>query len=106
MPGTESTLTEHDRQRFVERVSDALSTLRLGVADQGWRQTAARADGTGCSSTGVGCASSSSKRLDKGRFRLPEPLDDERVVELSERELDDLLEGIEVERRHSKRTLH
>ncbi len=37
------------------------------------------------------------KRLDKGRFRRPEPVDDgsgDRVVELSERELDDLLDGI------------
>ncbi len=38
------------------------------------------------------------KRLDKGRFQLPEPLDDDdRVVELSERELDDLLDGIVVQ---------
>lgn len=43
------------------------------------------------------------KRLDKGRFRLPEPLDDELVVELSERELDALLDGIEVEGRPKKR---
>lgn len=38
------------------------------------------------------------KRLDRGRFCLPEPVDDGRVVELSERELDDLLDGIAVER--------
>ena len=40
------------------------------------------------------------KRLDKGRFQLPDPVDDgsgERVVELNERELDDLLDGIEVQ---------
>ncbi len=55
------------------------------------------------------------KRLDKGRFRLPEPLDEghgehERVVELNERELQDLLDGIDLERAHgvkkSKPTLH
>ena len=38
------------------------------------------------------------KRLDRKRFTLPEPVDDGRVVELNERELDDLLDGIHVER--------
>lgn len=40
------------------------------------------------------------KRLDKGRFRLPEPVDNDSgncVVELNERELDDLLDGIVVQ---------
>jgi transposase len=39
------------------------------------------------------------KRLDKGRFQLPDPIEDgngERVVELNERELDDLLDGLEL----------
>jgi len=46
------------------------------------------------------------KRLDKGRFRLPEPVetDDGGVVELSERELDDLLDGISVEHGRAKKT--
>ena len=47
------------------------------------------------------------KRLDKGRFRLPEPVegDDGGVVELSERELDDLLDGIAVDHgRATKKT--
>ena len=38
------------------------------------------------------------KRLNRGRFALPEAADDGRVVELSERELDDLLDGIDLER--------
>ena len=51
------------------------------------------------------------KRLDRGRFRLPEPVDDGRVVELSEDALDELLDGIELprERRKPKKrspTLH
>ncbi len=37
------------------------------------------------------------KRLDKGTFRIPLSSDGARVVTLSERELDDLLEGIDVE---------
>ncbi len=45
------------------------------------------------------------ERLDKGRFRLPEPIADGQVVELSERELDDLLDGIDIERRPPK-TVH
>ena len=42
------------------------------------------------------------KRLDKGRFQLPEPVEDGSngsVVELSERELDALLDGIDVEKK-------
>jgi len=35
------------------------------------------------------------KRLDRGRFRLPEPMDDGRVMELSEAELEALLDGLE-----------
>jgi len=52
------------------------------------------------------------KRLDRGRFRLPEPVDDGGVVELSEEALDVLLDGIELERERSgqvkkpKPTLH
>lgn len=50
------------------------------------------------------------KRLDRGRFQLPEAVDGGRVVELSERELDDLLDGIEIERspaaRPAKRSVH
>lgn len=50
------------------------------------------------------------KRLDKRRFKLPDAIDDGRVVELSERELDDLLDGITVEprgrRKKVKPTLH
>lgn len=38
------------------------------------------------------------KRLDKGTFRIPVPaIEGTAVIELSERELDDLLEGIDVE---------
>ena len=36
------------------------------------------------------------KRLDRGRFQLPEPVDEGRVVELSEDQLDVLLDGIEL----------
>lgn len=49
------------------------------------------------------------KRLDKGTFRLPEPLrDGELTVELSERELDDLLAGITSEQplRQKRRRVH
>lgn len=43
------------------------------------------------------------KRLDERRFRLPEPLDEDGdTVELSERELDELLDGIEVEPRQRR----
>jgi transposase len=38
------------------------------------------------------------KRLDRRVFRIPEALTDAGVVALEERELDDLLEGIDVER--------
>ena len=38
------------------------------------------------------------KRLDKGTFRVPEPQrPDASTIELSERELDDLLDGIDLE---------
>ena len=38
------------------------------------------------------------KRLDRGAFRLPEPLrDGDATVEIGERELDDLLDGIALE---------
>jgi transposase len=38
------------------------------------------------------------KRLEQGTFRLPEPLDEQgTTVTLSERELDDLLDGIDIE---------
>ena len=36
------------------------------------------------------------KRLDRGRFVLPDPTDNGRVVELSEEALDALLDGIEL----------
>lgn len=36
------------------------------------------------------------KRLDRGRFQLPEPVEDGRVVELSEDQLEVLLDGIEL----------
>ncbi len=38
------------------------------------------------------------KRLDRGTFRMPEPLrEGELVVEIEERALDDLLDGIDIE---------
>jgi transposase len=54
------------------------------------------------------------KRLDANRFRLPEPVEGHpehlRVVELNERELHDLLDGLELERQRpmkkSKPMLH
>lgn len=49
------------------------------------------------------------KRLDKGRFQLPEPVEDgsgELVVELSERELDELLDGLQACAPKPKKTLH
>lgn len=49
------------------------------------------------------------KRLDRGRFQLPEPVDDGRVVELSEAELEQLLDGLEPgarRRGESAPTLH
>lgn len=42
------------------------------------------------------------KRLDSRMFRIPETMDDSGVIMLDERELDDLLEGIDVERGGSK----
>jgi transposase len=43
------------------------------------------------------------KRLDQGTFRLPEPMDEQATtVELSERALDDLLDGIDVEAKARK----
>jgi len=35
------------------------------------------------------------KRLDRGRFQLPEPVDDGRIVEMSEADLEQLLDGLE-----------
>lgn len=50
------------------------------------------------------------KRLDERTFRLPEPLEDNATtVVLEERELDDLLDGIELEPskpRRSRRRIH
>lgn len=43
------------------------------------------------------------KRLDRRVFRIPEALGDTAVVAIEERELDDLLEGIDVERVRKKR---
>ena len=43
------------------------------------------------------------KRLDRRVFRMPEARGDAGVVAIEERELDDLLEGIDVERGRSKR---
>lgn len=43
------------------------------------------------------------KRLDQGTFRLPEPMDEQATtVELNERELDALLDGIDVEAKARK----
>lgn len=36
------------------------------------------------------------KRLDRGRFQLPPPVDEGRVVELTESELERLLDGLEL----------
>jgi len=49
------------------------------------------------------------KRLDRGRFQLPEPVGDGRVVEMSEAELEQLLDGLEPgarRRGESPPTLH
>ncbi len=52
------------------------------------------------------------KRLDRGTFRIPDAISEgEMSVSLSERELDDLLDGIAVQvkqghRRRKRRTLH
>jgi transposase len=43
------------------------------------------------------------KRLDSRVFRIPEALTDAGVVTIEERELDDLLEGIDVERARRRR---
>lgn len=43
------------------------------------------------------------KRLDKGRFQLPAPIEDGRVVELTEEQLDVLLDGLEVPAERPKR---
>lgn len=43
------------------------------------------------------------KRLDCRQFKVPEACDSSSVVMISERELDDLLEGIDVERRRGNR---
>jgi len=44
------------------------------------------------------------KRLDRRVFRIPEALDEGGVVAIEERELDDLLEGIDVEPGRKKRS--
>lgn len=45
------------------------------------------------------------KRLDRGCFRLPEPRGEaEPYVEIDERELDDLLDGIQLQERPPKKT--
>ncbi len=49
------------------------------------------------------------KRLDKGRFALPEPTEadgEDPVVELNERELDELLEGLQAAKEKTKKTFH
>lgn len=49
------------------------------------------------------------KRLDKGRFALPDPAGgdgEELVVELNERELDELLGGLQAEEEKVKKTFH
>ncbi len=49
------------------------------------------------------------KRLDRGRFQLPEPVDEGRVLEMSETELEQLLDGLEPgarRRGESPPTLH
>lgn len=49
------------------------------------------------------------KRLDKGRFYLPQPVDDgegHQAVEIDERELDDLLDGLQGATPIVPRSLH
>ena len=49
------------------------------------------------------------KRLDRGRFQLPKPVEDPSVVQMSDEELEQLLDGLEpVARRRGtgKRTVH
>jgi transposase len=43
------------------------------------------------------------KRLDKNIFRIPEPTGDDAVVVIDERELDALLDGIDVEQSRSRK---
>jgi transposase len=44
------------------------------------------------------------KRLDQRTFRLPEPAGDPRTLELTERELDELLDGIDLDAKPPRRT--
>jgi transposase len=50
------------------------------------------------------------KRLDRGLFRLPKPIDgDDARMEINERELEELLDGIDFDkpaRKFSKKTIH
>lgn len=47
------------------------------------------------------------KRLDRGVFRIPEPLEDgARTVAVDERVLDDLLDGIDVQKKPSGPPMH
>jgi transposase len=50
------------------------------------------------------------KRLDRGLFRLPKPIDgDDARMEINERELEELLDGIDLDkpiRKISKKTIH
>ncbi len=47
------------------------------------------------------------KRLDRGTFRLPEPTDEGAMtVEVDERVLDDLLDGIDVQPRARQESVH
>jgi transposase len=47
------------------------------------------------------------KRLDRGVFKLPEPLEEGgKTVIVDERVLDDLLDGIDVEKRPPRPTVH
>lgn len=47
------------------------------------------------------------KRLDRGTFRLPEPVEEgATTVEVDERVLDDLLDGIEVQPKEPEQWLH
>ena len=47
------------------------------------------------------------KRLDRGVFKLPAPFDEgAKTVEIDERVLDDLLDGIDVEPRATKLAVH
>lgn len=47
------------------------------------------------------------KRLDRGVFKLPQPLEEgAKTVAVDERVLDDLLDGIDVEKRPSRSAVH